>query len=79
MENMKQIDIDIQNFHRYMAEKWNIYLQTKQCNICAVCGDPFVNDDDYEYPYGKDSQGCCKICFHREFIGEPTNEERGIY
>ena len=74
---MSEISIDIANFHRYMVEKWNIYLQTKESNRCAICGDPSIEDKDYEYPYGEDSRGCCKSCYTNAFVGAeaPTIEE----
>jgi len=65
----------IEQFRLGMMKEYNIYLQIKEANKCAICNDPDVEDKDYEYPYGKEKKGCCKICYMREFIGEPTLEE----
>ena len=65
----------IDQFRLGMMKEYNIYLQIRESNKCAICGDPDVLDRDYEHPYGDGSQGCCTVCYKREFMENPTLEE----
>ena len=74
---ISDIAATIEQFRLGMMKEYNIHLQIKECNRCAICGDPDVEDKDFEYPYGGKQRGCCSTCYERDFLNyrEPTVED----